>query len=258
MRFFWVKNQKFSKFGDFRKYDEKRQYFEIETPSCFVIIWNSCLLSVLPHIYIATYFTSTQDVPFFQTSCRPSRLNDFFCHRYANIFFHIFAFRHAQIFSRALVPNSFVICFKNGALWFKWLEIWVLVQVFQCMEIEKGNNGLQGFHNLHHTMFQYMVCLASYKIRVLKNANHTLFHAVSSLWYSCMSLPCMESLWHSCNRTSPHMSYYLFPVFCMEVKPRTFHTTTWNDHVLTHDAWPCFVWCLNRENFIPQHEVIMF
>ena len=39
---------------------------------------------------------------------------------------------------------------------------------FQCMELQKGKIGLQVFHNCT-ILFQYMVCLESYKIWVFKN-----------------------------------------------------------------------------------------
>ena len=77
-----------------------------------------------------------------------------------------------QFSLRALVSNSFVSCLKYEALLFEWLKVWILVILFQHMEMQKGKwyeNGLQGFHNLHYTMFQCMVCMESYKIQVFKN-----------------------------------------------------------------------------------------
>ena len=40
---------------------------------------------------------------------------------------------------------------------------------FLRMEKQKGDNGVQVLHNLHHTMFQCIVCLESYKIWVFEN-----------------------------------------------------------------------------------------
>ena len=55
---------------------------------------------------------------------------------------------------RFLVSNNFVISLKYGALWLKWLKIWILVKFLQRMEFEKWKTGLQASNNLHHIMFQ--------------------------------------------------------------------------------------------------------
>ena len=49
-------------------------------------------------------------------------------------------------------------------------------ETFSMHEKSKANNGL---HNLHHTTFQCMVCLESYKIWVFKNMQTIL---CSILW----------------------------------------------------------------------------
>ena len=61
----------------------------------------------------------------------------------------------------------------------KWLKGWILLQFLQSMTNQKGDNCFQVFHNLHHTIFQCMVCLESYKVWVFKNMQTILW---SILW----------------------------------------------------------------------------
>ena len=91
---------------------------------------------------------------------------EFFCRRCINVYSRLCFFLLAvlRLPLKALFSNSFVSYRKNGALWFKWLKGWILVQFLQCIKNQKGDDGLQVFH----TMFQCMVCLESYKIWVFK------------------------------------------------------------------------------------------
>ena len=50
---------------------------------------------------------------------------------------------------------------------------------FSMYEEPKRNNGLHGFHILHHIMFHCSICLDSYKIWVFKNMQNIL---LSILW----------------------------------------------------------------------------
>ena len=91
--------------------------------------------------------------------------------------FRLLLFDIVKIFLRALVSKSSVNCLKNGPLWFQWLKVWTLEQLFQCIKMQKGTDCLQGFHNLHHTMFQCMACLESYEVCVFENMQ-TIFSSI--------------------------------------------------------------------------------
>ena len=95
----------------------------------------------------------------------------------------------------------------------------MFVQYFQFIKFQKGNNGLQGFHNLRHTMFQCLICLDLYKIWVFKNMP-TIFW--SFLWAVYDVHVCPTFVWrvYDIHATRHHHIYLIiFPVFCMVVNP---------------------------------------
>ena len=111
----------------------------------------------------ATLFFKTQDIPHIQTSCSQSRLLISSVTDIPTFLSHpcFFLFNILGISLKTLFSNSFVSYLWNGALWFKWLKGWILVQFLQCMKNRKGDNGPQVFHNLHHNMFEWKACLES-------------------------------------------------------------------------------------------------
>ena len=124
------------------------------------ILWNSSLLSILPYnswlhifpklkIFRISGFHAVFQVLLISTV---ADILTFF-----TTFLLLFFSDTLKISLRAPVSNGFVSYLKNGALWFKCLKVWNLVQFFQCMRIQKRNHGLQNFHNLRHTVFQ---CIA--------------------------------------------------------------------------------------------------
>ena len=51
--------------------------------------------------------------------------------------------------------------FQNSA---QMVRSMVLCETFLMYDKPKGDKPFRGFHNLHHAMFQCVVCLESYKI----------------------------------------------------------------------------------------------
>ena len=129
------------------------------------------------------FFRSPKHSIFFRLHA-VSRGCRFFCCKYTNIFFtSLLLFIHLlKILLRAVVSNSFVNCLTNGALWFKWLKLWILVQVFQSIKTQEGINGFQGFPNLHRAMLKCMVCPEPCHICVLKNTQIIFCSRLSPLY----------------------------------------------------------------------------
>ena len=99
---------------------------------------------------------------------------------------------------------------KYGA-WFYFLNVW---------KSEREKNNLQVFQKLHHTIFQFIVCLESYK--VLGSSKTCKPH--SGLYYGEFMIfmyvrHCMDSLWHSCYHVHYHIWLSIYLLFLYGGQP---------------------------------------
>ena len=148
---------------------------------------------------------------------------------YTNLFSHFcfFLLDKLKIFLRALVSNSLVSCLKWGSM-VQIVESMDPVQLFQCMEVQKGNHGQQSFLNLHHIMFQCWFVWNQTRFGSSQNANHTFLFIMANFEYSCTPYSCIGSLWRSLVYEH-HIRHSIYSVFLYGGQPWIFQQFFFNE-----------------------------